>query len=82
MSEVRRHRHQPPLPHAHASQAHVQPVDHLVRPDHCILKVVVVVSEDKSQWLFMLICIYLKYVWCVWVTHEEKSGVPSTNVQL
>lgn len=47
VAEVRRHRHHPLLSHAHASQALVQPVDHLVRPQHCILKVLEVVSEDK-----------------------------------
>lgn len=47
MAEVRRHRYHPLLSHAHASQAHIQPIDHLVRPQHCILKVVIIVSVDK-----------------------------------
>ncbi len=47
VAEVRWHRYHPLLSHAHAPQTLVQPVDHLVRPQHCVLKVLVVVSEDK-----------------------------------
>lgn len=47
MAEMRRHRHHPLLSHAHPPQALIQSVYHLVRPQHRILKVLIVVSEDK-----------------------------------
>lgn len=65
VAEVRRHRYNPLLSHAHAPQALVQPVDHLVRPQHCILKVLVVVSEDKVGYVLdtlkweCIICLFI-----------------------
>lgn len=44
---MRRHRQQPLLSGAHPPQALVQPVDHLVAPQHRILNVLIVVSEDE-----------------------------------
>lgn len=49
VAEVRRHRHQPPLSSAHPPQALVQPVDHFVAPQHRILDVLVVVSEEGTS---------------------------------
>lgn len=47
VAEMRRHRQQPLLSGAHAPQALIQPVDHLVAPQHRILNVLMVVSEDE-----------------------------------
>lgn len=47
MSQVRRHRHHPPLSRTHPPQALVQPVDHLVRPQQGTLRVLNVISEDE-----------------------------------
>lgn len=44
---MRRHRQQPLLTGTHAPQALIQPVDHLVAPQHRILNVLIVVSEDE-----------------------------------
>lgn len=49
VAEVRRHRHQPLLSGAHPPQTLVQPVNHFVAPKHCILDVLVVVSEEKRR---------------------------------
>lgn len=51
VAKVRRHRYHPLLSRAHAPQALVQPVNHLIRPQHCILKALVVVSEDKVDYV-------------------------------
>lgn len=47
VAEVRRHSYHPLLPHAHAAQALVQPVNHLVRPQHGVLKALVVVPGNN-----------------------------------
>lgn len=47
MTQVRRHSHHPLLSCTHASQALIQSIDHLVRPQHNILNVVIVVSEGR-----------------------------------
>lgn len=57
MTEVRRHCHHPLLSCTHASQALIQSIDHLVRPQHNILNVVIVVSEGKIYLsYFLFIC--------------------------
>lgn len=84
MTKMRRHRHQPLLSHAHTPQGKVQPVNHFVRPQHHVLKVFMVVSEENNQTNSggAKISIDLKQIRDVFVTHEEKSSVPSTSVQL
>lgn len=49
MSEVRRHCNPPLLSHTHPPQAFIQPVDHLVLAQNCVLHVLIVVpSEDAA----------------------------------
>lgn len=79
VSEVRRHRDQPLLPDAHALQTLIQPINHLVRPQNCILNVLVVVSVGEEVQLNLLLNVSKELSM---VTHEEKSTVPSSRVQL
>lgn len=46
VAKVRRHRNQPRLPHTHSPQGQIQSVDHFVCPQHHVLEVLVVVSEE------------------------------------
>lgn len=80
MPKMRGHRNQPLLPNAHSSQGQIQPIDHFVCPQYHVLEVVIVVSKEIRR-SFVMICICLKQT-CGLVTHEEKSSVPSTSVQL
>lgn len=80
MPKMRGHRNQPLLSHAHSSQGQIQPIDHFVCPQHHVLEVVIVVSKEVRR-SFVMICICPKQM-CVFGTHEEKSSVPSTSVQL
>lgn len=57
VTEVRRHRHHPLLSDTHASQALIQSIDHLVRPQHHILNVLIVMSGGEIyRSYFLFIC--------------------------
>lgn len=59
VAEMRRHRHHPLLSRTHASQALIQSIDHLVRPQHRVLKVLIVVSEEKiDQTNYLTVYLY------------------------
>lgn len=81
MAKMRRHRHQPLLSHAHAPQGQVQPVDHFVRPQHHVLEVFIVVSEENNRTNSggasqRFLPIWSKYGTSPWLTRRRAACRP------
>jgi len=49
VAEMRRDDDHPPLAHTHAPQPHVQPVNHLVRPQDRVLEVIIITRGEEER---------------------------------